>query len=360
MVRRVLLAVLAAAAIALLAPAAARADGGVGTGGKIAGAAVEDLSPTGSLDAAGSLGHLAGNGMNVVSLYVWWQTNQGATSLWPSAQTVTDQELAAQITAARADGLRVSLTPLFYCTECEGGSRSVFRTDPAHPDRLAAFFRSYSGFVDHYAALAQANGASIFFVGSELSYLEAAAGYWRGVIAGVRGIFHGQLAYEENWDVLGNAHFLDAVDLIGVSAYFPLDGRQSPTLAQLLADWRSSSAPGWQGRNWVAALQGLVRTYHRPILFGEVGYMSGDYAAAHPYLNDYENINWSLQSDLYQALLETFQGYGWWAGAIWWDYSQTADGAGNGRTFAGKLAEVMLHMWYADGTRPASASTPLV
>ena len=358
-VRRVLVALVAAAVVGVLAPAAARADGGVGTGGKVAGAAVPNLAPVGDGDAVGSLGHLAANGMNMVSLYVWWQTDQGATSLSPSTQTVSDQELAAQITAARAAGLRVSLTPLFYCNGCEGGSRSVFRTDPAHPDRLAAFFSSYSAFIDHYAALAQANGASIFFVGSELSYLEAATGYWRGVIAGVRGIFHGQLAYEENWDVVGNAHFLDAVDLIGVSAYFPLDPRPSPTLSQLLADWHSSSVPGWQGRNWVAELQGLVRTYHRPILFGEVGYMSGDYAANHPYLNDYENLNWTLQADLYQAVLETFQGYGWWAGVMWWDYSSTVDGAGNGRTFAGKLAEVVLQMWYADGSRPASASTPL-
>ena len=355
-----MVALLAVVTVAFLAPMAARAAGGSGTAGKVAGAAIQNLEPTGSADAAGSIGHLPADGMNLVSLYVWWQTDQGATSVWPSTQTEDDEELTAQITAARADGLRVSLTPLFYCNGCEGGSRSVFRTDTSHPERLAAFFQSYTAFIDHYAALAQANGVSIFFVGSELSYLEAATGYWRGVISSVRGIFHGQLAYEENWDVLGNAHYLDAVDLIGVSAYFPLDPRPSPTLGQLLSDWRSSSVPGWQGRNWVAQLQRLVATYHRPILFGEAGYMSGNDAAAHPYLNDYEGTNWGLQADLYQALLETFQGYGWWAGVIWWDYSQVNDGAGNGRTFAGKLAEVMLQMWYADDDRPATPSSSLV
>ena len=354
-------AVLAAMAFALVVPIAAQAGGGggSGTGGKVAGAAIQDLEPVGSGDALGSLGHLPVDGMNLVSLYVWWQIDQGGTALSTSMQTENDQELIAQITAARAAGLRVSLTPLFYCNGCQGGSRSVFRTDPAHPERLAAFFDSYTSFVDHYAALAQANGVSIFFVGSELSYLEAATGYWHSVIASVRGLFQGQVAYEENWDVIGNAHFLDTVDLAGVSAYFPLDGAAAPPLAQLLADWRSSRMPGWQGRNWVAELQGLVHTYHKPILFGEVGYMSGDHAAARPYLNDYENVNLGLQADLYQALLETFQGYGWWAGVIWWDYSQ-AEGPGNGRTFAAKPAELTLQEWYADNVRPANPAKPML
>lgn len=355
-------ATLALLMLSVAAPAAlAGGAGGSGTGGKIAGAAIQDLSPTGTNDATGALSHLALDGMNTVSLYVWWMAPApGSPTLQPYSGTEDDTELEAQILAARAAGLRVSLTPLFYCNGCEGGSRSVFTTTPANLD---AFFRSYTAFVDHYAALAQSSGADIFFVGSELSYLEPATSHWRSVIASVRSIFHGQLAYEENWDVTEDVHhaaFEDSVDLIGVSAYFPLDPGQSPSLAQLVADWRSSSMPGWRGRNWVRQLQQLVATYHKPIVFGEVGYMSSDYAGAHPYLNDYENPNLLLQADLYQALLETFQGYGWWAGAIWWDYSDVDDGQGNGRTFAAKPAELVLQMWYADDDRPSNPGTPLI
>ena len=145
-----------------------------------------------------------------------------------------------------------------------------------------------------------------------------------------------------------------------MSAYFPLDPAASPSLAQLLADWHSSSMPEWQGRDWVAAVARLAATYHKPVVFGEVGYMSGDHAAARPYLDWYDTPNPTLQADLYQALLETFGGFQWWAGAVWWDYELEPDSAAaNGRTFAGKPAETVLQLWYAGGVRPPSPTTPM-
>ena len=345
-----------------LTAAAARAGGYQsvpnGTAGKIAGATVTDVGDGGMGEAAAAE-RLHSDGLNTVSLYVWWEVDSPtASSVHPYSDTVADTELSAEMAADQAAGLRVMVVPILYCAGCEGGDRSVL-----HPADVPAFFASYGAFVDHYATLAQAGGASTLFVGSEMSSLEGrlTPNLWRSLISRARSVFHGQIGYEENWDVLGNAPFLDSVDLIGVSAYFPLDGSASPSLAQLLADWHSSSMPGWRGRDWVGQVAALAARFHKPVVFGEVGYMSGDYAGAHPYLDYYANPNPGLQANLYQALLETFQGYGWWAGAVWWDYQVTPDAlAVNGRTFADKPAETLLQLWYAQGLRPPDPSDPLV
>jgi len=322
----------------------------------VAGAAIENVSTDSVNEVADAVGQLKATGMNAIELDVWWEAPaRNADSVEPYVGTVPDSVLENEISAARSAGLNVILTPLIYCAGCLGDFRGVLA--PAHPQ---AFFASYSSFIDHYAELARASGVSTLFVGSEMSTLEPFTAGWLSVIAGVRRQFHGALAYEEDWSVLGQARFLGAVDEIGVSAYFPLDGSASPSLGQLLHDWRSSSMAAWRGRNWVAAVAQLSARYHRPILFGESGYLSGDYAAAQPFLNYYSTPNEPLQADLYQALLETFEGYSWWKGVVWWDWSAVPDGpAANGRTFAGKSAQVMLTCWYAEGMRPDDPSQAL-
>ncbi|HEV2369091.1 MAG TPA: hypothetical protein VGR90_04405, partial [Acidimicrobiales bacterium] len=184
---------------------------------------------------------------------------------------------------------------------------------------------------------------------------------WERVISSVRHSFSGSLAYEENWDVVGRARFLGDVDLIGVSSYFPLDDSPAPTLAQLRADWSNSHASATYGSNWVAVLDQLAASTHKPIVFGEAGYMSGDYAAKQPFLNFEGQPDWQLQSDLYQALLETFSAKPWWSGAVWWEWGNP-DGAipDAGRSPGGKTAELLLQRWYAQGQRPANPDTPLV
>src|SRR6185312_12435715 len=116
-------------------------------------------------------------------------------------------------------------------------------------------------------------------VGSELTSLEAQTSRWRSLIAGVRRHYHGTVAYEENWDVLGQAQFLSSLDEIGVSAYFPLDDQAAPNLTRLLSDWNTSQSSAAPGRHWVSELSALAARTGRPIVFGEAGYMSGDYSA---------------------------------------------------------------------------------
>ena len=324
-----------------------------GRSGQTAGAAVPNMG-TAADDAA--LARIKADGLNTVSLFVWWLT-AGPTSdtLSPYQGTQSDASLQAEIRTARADGLEVTLTPVFYCSGCQGGWRGTME-----PADATVFFAAYEAFIDHYASLAQRDGVSTFFVGSEMSSLETDTSQWRSVISGTRSRFHGTVAYEENWDVLGQARFLAAVDVIGVSAYFPLDGQASPDLSRLLGDWTSTQSSSAPGSNWADDLAGLAQRTGRPIVFGEAGYMSGDFAARQPFLDFQGQADWQLQADLYQALLQTFSGRSWWRGVDWWEWFTTSDSAAdNSRSPAGKTAESLLKDWYGRGWRPADPDQSL-
>jgi hypothetical protein len=327
-----------------------------GTDGKVAGMAIPNVSQQQSPD---EVSRLRSDGLNTVSLFVWWvQQKSTDNTLAPDYKdgiTESDTDLELQMQTSERAGMHVILVPIFYCNSCEGGWRGTI--DPSNP---TAWFASYQTFIDHYADIAQSYGATTFFAGSEMTSMEHYTAQWEAVIAQVRSHFSGQIGYEENWDVLGAAKFLSDVDVIGVSAYFPLDSGKAPALSDLLSDWTNSHGQGYSGKNWVNELAALASSTGRPILFGEVGYMSGDYAGNQPFLNYLSTTNWQLQSDLYQALLETFSDRSWWAGAVWWEWYLTSDTTSdNSRSPRGKTAEVLIQRWYGRGLRPPSPQIPL-
>ena len=61
---------------------------------------------------------------------------------------------------------------------------------------------------------------------------------WRRIIARVRAIYRGPVTYGANFDEVFDVKFWDALDWIGVSAYFPLVDDASPD--------RESPARAWQ------------------------------------------------------------------------------------------------------------------
>ncbi|HVA42795.1 MAG TPA: hypothetical protein VNF50_04875, partial [Acidimicrobiales bacterium] len=328
-----------------------------GTDGKVAGMAIPNVSQQQSPD---EVTRLRSDGLNTISLFVWWvMQKQNSNTVQPDYQsglTETDADLELQMEASIRDGMHVILVPIFYCLSCEGGWRGTIT--PSDP---SLWWQSYQSFINHYAGIAQAYGATTLFVGSEMTSMEQYTAQWEQVISVTRTHFSGQIGYEENWDVLGQAKFLSHVDLVGISAYFPLDDGTSPALSDILADWTDSHASATAGQNWVKEVSNLAHSTGKPILFGEVGYMSGDHAARQPFLNYLDTTNWQLQSDLYQAVLETFSGKSWWDGVVWWEWFLTSDTTSdNDRSPRAKTAEEMLRYWYAKGERPANPDTPLV
>lgn len=262
--------------------------------------------------------------------------------------TPTDSDLVQAMSNARAEGLRTTFTPKFRVEGASNPENTAWRGYYL-PTDLDAFWADYRTKILHYAELAAANGVDVFFVGSEMNRLEQFTDRWRALIADVRKVYHGKVSYEMNWDVfLGRSPtprvaFWDALDYIGLSAYFPISDAERPSLEQLKAGWTNSG-----GRNWVAAIAALSAKWKKPVLFGEAGYLASTYVGKKPYDENVVTADNALQARAYLALLETFDPQPWWAGVIWWDWDRRFPS----RSIHDKPAEELLRQWYRDGLRP--------
>jgi hypothetical protein len=100
---------------------------------------------------------------------------------------------------------------------------------------------------------------------------------WRRIIRAVRSVFKGKLTYSANWDGVDRVGFWDALDLIGVQAYFPLapENEPYPTEAKIEARWAEH----------LTRLRRLSDDHgKKPILLTELGFSRSRQAATHPWL----------------------------------------------------------------------------
>ena len=172
---------------------------------------------------------------------------------------------------------------------------------------------SYTDFILTYAALAEETGAELFCIGTELeAFVMARPAYWVRLIEAVRERYNGQITYAANWDEYSRVPFWEAVDYIGIDAYFPLSEERDPTVAALREGW----AP------WKEAIRELSSLKNRPVLFTEYGYRSMDYTAKKPWLVDrnQERVNLEAQSNAKRALFEEFWQEPWFAGGFLWKW----------------------------------------
>jgi len=213
------------------------------------------------------------------------------------------------------------------------------------------WFESYTNFITHYAALAQKTDVDFFVVGTELSGASYRADEWRAVTKAVRSLYHGPLAYAANWRAKDSILWWDAVDAIGIDAYYPLTQSSHPTVTQLKAAWVPIAAH----------LGSLSKKWNRSIIFTEIGYRSIRGANKEPY--DWQvskPVDLQQQVNCYQAVFEALAGKDWWHGVFWWNWDTNPLQGGptdTDYTAANKPAEDILRVNYGVSPRPASATT---
>ena len=71
----------------------------------------------------------------------------------------------------------------------------------------------------------------------EFTFAQKFDARWRQIIAAIRQVYHGKLTYGGNWDSFNEVTFWDALDYIGVLAYFPLTKTPNPSSAEIAAAW---------------------------------------------------------------------------------------------------------------------------
>jgi len=118
------------------------------------------------------------------------------------------------------------------------------------------------------------SAADAFVVGTELERTVSRETRWRRIIAGVRERTGAPLTYSAGWDSYERVGFWDALDVIGIQAYFPLTEHDGlPAQAELDRAWS----------RWMRRLERYAAAHERRIVFGELGYNRSSLAAIRPW-----------------------------------------------------------------------------
>lgn len=207
-----------------------------------------------------------------------------------------------------------------------------------------AFETSYTKFILDYAQVAQENKAAIFCIGTELQrFVDARPNYWNGLIKAIRTVYKGKLTYAANWNEYNQTPFWNALDFIGIDAYFPVSDLKTPTV--------EACKLGLQ--RWKTDMKHISDSLKKPVLFTEFGYRSINFTGKMPWLTNRQMgaVNLQAQSNATQAFFETFWHENWVAGGfVWkWHHNHLVAGGNNNTRFTpqNKPAEQVIKDFYS-------------
>ena len=244
------------------------------------------------------------------------------------------------IDSAHKAGIHVMLKPQVYVPNGWTGGLD-FSTDA----EWAKWEEGYEKYILPFAAIADSMRTEMFCIGTEFKIgVVKREAFWRNLIAKVRKIYHGKLVYAANWDEYPNVPFWDALDCVGVNAYFPLVQKDTPSVSELKLAWK----PIFE------ALKKFHEKTQKPILFTEFGYLSADGCA----YNSWEvekrihetKINELAQANALEGLFSTFWNEDWWCGGFLWKWFPEGQGhegyMNKDYTPQGKMGQKTLTKWY--------------
>jgi hypothetical protein len=249
----------------------------------------------------------------------------------------TDSGLVATARWARERGLRTLLKPHLWVRG--GWSGHVAMRSEADWRR---WFAAYQRWILHYAQLAQVHRFDALAVGCELGLASRRPADWRRVIRRVRQVYRGPLTYCANWhDEADRIAFWDALDFVGVQAYYPLGSAARPPADSIRAAWDTIAV----------RLEALARRTGRRVVLTEVGYRSVAGALREPWSWDESGSqDLELQRDAYQAMFATIWNRTWCGGVfIWKWHARLTEGWGrrpNGFSPQGKPALEVMRTWF--------------
>ncbi len=215
-----------------------------------------------TLDALAELG-----ATHVGVISTWYVSDLADVS--PSAdadRTPTEASVRHVLREARRRGLRTVLKP--HVDVADDTWRGLLE-----PEDPADWFAAYTDFIVRFATVAAEEEVDLFVVGTEFRSLSTREDDWRAVVEAVREAYGGQVTYAANWDEYDQIRWWDAVDLIGVDAYFPLTDDLDPEPAELARAWNGIAAE----------LSALAARESLPVLVTEFGYQARDGANITPW-----------------------------------------------------------------------------
>lgn len=205
------------------------------------------------------------------------------------------------------------------------------------------WFDNYEGFILAYAKMAEEHQIPMLCIGTELELTSKREDDWRKVIAEIRKVYSGKLIYAANFTEYEHVKFWDALDYIGIQAYFPLSTKENPNLSDLKSGWKKN----------LSRIEKVVRKYQKPVMFTEIGYCNTVDAAKEPWVWPNERreteLSEKMQALCYEAFFETAWKESWMAGVFFWKWYPEGKHRDPDFTPQGKLAEqIMSNYFLAD------------
>jgi sugar phosphate isomerase/epimerase len=268
---------------------------------------------------------------------VWWdEIDAAAPPSW----------LTRPIAEAHALGLKILITPhlAYWGSPFHYRGEITFQT----PEQWQRFWEGYRAWI---AALASAcRGADGFCVGSELDRMIDQPQQWRALIAQVRAVTPAALTYASNWTDYERVGFWDALDVIGIQAYFPLleeAGAGGSVERMTDAQLQDALAHGWQ--QVLARLRPFAIAHDRPIVFTELGYNQSFAAPLRPWEYHADGAPAErIQLACMRTALEAIAGEPWVLGAFLWKWFPEPHPVGrNFQLATPAMKQVIAHVWSA-------------
>ena len=221
-------------------------------------------------EMARTLDELKSLGVNSVAIHPYAQIQNDGHVRFRASDNF--RHISIPLDWARERGLSVMLIPhiAYWGTKFLWRGEINFQTT----EEWDRFFGDYELWIVQMARVAEAHGAGIFCIGLEFTYAQKFDARWRKIIAAVRQVYHGKLTYGGNWDSFQEVTFWDALDYIGVLAYFPLTKSVNPSQAEIAAAW---------DRKCTELLSYSKAHGDKKFLFAEIGYNVSARAAAEPW-----------------------------------------------------------------------------
>jgi hypothetical protein len=337
--RRTVAALLAAASILVLLPAAQAGASVPSNWDKGFNFTTWWNDTLGTQASAASMDQMTTTHANSIAIVVtWYQAGATSTTMAPDSRTPSDAAITTAISRARSRGLKVMLVP--HVDSNDGVWRGSLT-----PTSASTWFANYTKMLVHYADLARTNKVAQLSVGTEFKSLSGStySSSWKSLIASVRQHFSGSLTYAANWDEYKSVNWWGSLNVIGVDGYFPLtlDPYTPMTADQIAAAWN---------QYYMADLQAVTKTYGRPLEFTEVGYTSTASNVFKPFqvLGAYDA---DAQVRAFNGLFQAFKSQAWFRGMyIWnWDGGWTGSGGSSDTSWLvqNKPAQSTITNWFS-------------
>ena len=171
--------------------------------------------------------------------------------------------------------------------------------------------RFWDGYAAWITALAEAcRDADLFVVGTELDRTTSHEEEWRKLIAEVRERSNAPITFASNWDAFEKVPFWDALDYVGIQAYFPITDSHDPTRADLKSGWKKLAS----------RLERYSERAGRKVVLTELGYNQSWKAASEPWQYQVDKGTEILQARCTAVALEAVSGSPSIVGSFLWKW----------------------------------------